>query len=171
MATYTSPEDENFFGAVGRLVISWGHLEFSLDCMVEIIHIGFGGAEIEPEIPRTLQRKIRFLRTAFKRMPLPQDAIQGYTALFGDIEAAAQTRHDIVHGIVIEHIEQSGEATMVRALRNKRGVEKRENKFTTKDILDAAVNVQRLSSKTFYWLEECHKVLHELQNKHAERTS
>jgi len=36
MATFTSKEDEEFFGAIGRLTISWVHLELGLDCMVEI---------------------------------------------------------------------------------------------------------------------------------------
>lgn len=124
MADYTSREDENFFGAIGRLTISWAHLEFGLDCIVEIIHHGFGGKMIEPEIPRALQRKITYLRAAFKNLPfeLPQDALQGYLNLFDQIQTAAQTRHDIIHGIIIEYAERSGEATMARVIRNREGV-------------------------------------------------
>ena len=111
MASYTSSADEGLFAAIGRLTISWAHLEFSLDCIVEIIHWGFGGKDIEPEIPRALQRKISYLRAAFKQIPLPPDAAQGYQNLFDQIEAAAQTRHDVIHGIIIEQVERSGEAT------------------------------------------------------------
>ena len=50
MSEYTSPTDEAFFGAIGRLTISWAHLEFGLDCMVEIVHHHFGGEEVEAEM-------------------------------------------------------------------------------------------------------------------------
>ena len=39
-ATFSSPDDEEFFGAIGRLTISWAHLELGLDCMVEILTAG-----------------------------------------------------------------------------------------------------------------------------------
>ena len=170
MTTYTAPEDEELFAAIGRLVISWGHLEISLDCMVEIMYHGFDGAKIDREIPRALQRKLTFLRRAFKQLPIPEKSIQGYTTLFSDIEAAAQIRHDVIHGVVIEHIKRSGEATMARAIRNKQRVEKREYKVTTKTILNAAVNANHLSSKMFCWLDELFKVLDELQKRHDQKT-
>lgn len=164
-------EDENFYAAIGRLTISWAHLEFALDCMVEIMHHGFGGKDIEPEIPRALQRKINYLRAAFKQLSLPEKSTQGYQSLFDAVEAAAQTRHDVIHGIVIEQAEQGGEATMVRALRNKKGVTKREYKMTTNDLLKAARHAQHLGSWAFRWLDEFHDLLDELQQPHDEQKS
>lgn len=170
MADYTSPADEGFFAAIGRLAISWAHLEFSLDCIVEIMHYGFGGKDVEPEIPRALQRKIRYLRTMIKQIPLPADAAQGFQNLFDQIEAAAQIRHNVIHGIIIEQAERSGEATMVRAIRRKGGVSKRQFKMTTKDILRAAGQAQCLSSKTFHWLTETHNLISELRKQNEEQT-
>ena len=75
MTTYTAPEDEEFFAAIGRLVISWGHLEIGIDCMVETMYHGFDGAKIERKIPRPLQSKLTFLCKAFKQLPIPENSI------------------------------------------------------------------------------------------------
>jgi hypothetical protein len=72
--TFTSDADEGFFGAIGRMTISWGHLELGLDCMVEVLYRLSKGNTIEPEIPRSLQRKITFLRSAWKVNRLRQMA-------------------------------------------------------------------------------------------------
>ena len=169
MANDTSRADEAFFAAVGRLTLSWGHLGIALDAMVEIMYHGFGGREIEPEMPRQLQRKITFLRTAFKKLPLGQKAIQGYLGLFDQIEAAAQTRHDMIHGAVVEQAEGGGEATMVRVTRRGKGVTKKRFKVTTRSILKAAIDAQKLSSKVFYWLNEFHVVAEKLLQQRDEQ--
>ncbi len=169
MSNHTSPADEAFFAAVGRLTLSWGHLGIALDSMVEIMYHGFGGREIEPEMPRQLQRKITFLRKAFKKLPIGQKAIQGYLALFDQIEAAAQTRHDIIHGAVIEYAERSGEATMVRVTRHGERVTKKRFKVTTRSIFKAAIDAQKLGSKVFYWLNEFHAVAEKLLQQRDEQ--
>ena len=169
MSNSTSPADQEFFAAIGRLTISWGHLGLGLDCMVEIIHHGFGGREIEPVMPRALQRKITYLRTAFKKLPIEQEALQGYLTLFDQIETAAQTRHDIIHGVVIEHAERSGEATMVRATRHGERVTKKRFKMTTRDILKAARDTQKLNSKVFYFLTEFYALVEKLSQQRDEQ--
>jgi len=44
MADYTSREDEAFFAAIGRLVLSWGHVEAGLDMFVMVLHNLLGGS-------------------------------------------------------------------------------------------------------------------------------
>jgi hypothetical protein len=78
-APFTSEADEEFFGAIGRLTISWGHLELGLDAMVEILYRGCEGNLIEPEMPRNLQRKITFLRKAVKKLPIGEAALRQYS--------------------------------------------------------------------------------------------
>src|ERR1700730_15579688 len=94
--TFTSEADEAFFGAIGRLTISWGRLELGLDCMVQILYYEFKGNTIERTIPTTLQRKITFLRSAWKRL-LIGDGSNGYLKFLDRVETAAETRHDIIH--------------------------------------------------------------------------
>lgn len=144
-AQFTSKTDEEFFGAIGRLTISWAQLEVGLDSMVRIIYYGFKGSKIEAEVPRNLKRKIRFLRAAFKTLPIGKTAIDGYLNFLDRVQSAAETRHDIIHGVVIEQVEGSGEATLIRMIKGRNGaVKEKKRKFTTRAILQAALEAQRL---------------------------
>jgi len=162
VGNYSSPEDEEFFGAIGRLTISWAHLELGLDVMVEVLYYGVRENKVDGAIPRALGRKIDFLRAAFKRLPLPDDAAAGYESLFDAIKTASERRHDIIHGVVVEQIEGSGEAKMVRLL-PKKGGERRRKEFdvTTKYILESAIEAQRLASKTLCWADGILDLIHE----------
>jgi len=162
---HTSKTDEEFFAAIGRLTISWGHLGIGLDGIVEILYYGFNGKTLVDEIPRSLRRKITFMRAALRRLPIGEEAINGFMMLLDKIETASQKRHDIIHGVVIEHTEGSGEATMVRATRGKNGVTKREFKVTTTTILRAANEAQKLSGTVLRWLTETHRVIDELAQR------
>lgn len=169
MATFTSPKDELFFAAVGRLTLCWAHLEFFLDCMVAATHAHMGGKEIEKQIPRALQRKLTYLRAIIKRLPLPPDAVQGYLDLFDGIETAAETRHDIIHGAVIDQVEGSGEAKMVRLLRGESGNIPKHFTVTTAGILEATRNIQRLTNKLTLWVSGYIELIEELQKQHDEQ--
>jgi len=158
-ATYTSLADEEFFGAIGRLTISWAHLELGLDGMVHILYHGFGGKAIDPEIPQTLSRKIRFLRAAFKKLPIGDEGINGYLSFLDRVEAAAVTRHDIIHGIVVDQAEGSGEATIVRIARKRGVVSTRRFTASTTDILRAAAEAQRLGGKILSGVDEIHSFI------------
>lgn len=169
MPTYTSAQDEHFFGAIGRLTISWAHLELGLDCMVDISHNAFGGNKIDPEMPRALKRKITYLRAIFKQLPIPPESIKGYHALLDQIETAAEVRHDIIHGAITKYIERSGEAEMVRIIRHKKGVEKKRFKKTTGDILKDAGQAQRLGTKVLRWVTQFYDLIDELSQQHDEQ--
>lgn len=162
MGNYTSKADEEFFGAIGRLTISWGHLELGIDGIVEIFYYGFRGKEFEPQIPRTLSRKISFMRAVIKKLPIGEEAISGFMSFLDKVDAASKLRHEIIHGVVIEHAEGSGEAVLVKLTRNKHGVTKRHFKATTVSILQAANEAQKLGSKMLWWLTEMQKLIEEL---------
>jgi hypothetical protein len=166
--TFTSKADQEFFAAIGRLTISWGHLELGLDCMVDILYRGFKENTIEPEIPRSLQRKITFLRSSWKRQPIGADGVNGYLMFLDRVQTAAQTRHDIIHGVVIEQIERSGEAVMVRAVRKRNGeFETRRFHITTEDILRAALEAQDLAGRVLYWTDEVNNLIQNLLQQNA----
>jgi hypothetical protein len=168
--TFTSKADEEFFGAIGRLTISWGHLELGLDCIVHILYHGFKGNTIEREIPRNLQRKITFLRSSWNSQPIGADGISGYMKLLNRIQTAAQTRHDIIHGVVIEQVERSGEATMVRVIRSRDGIEKRRFQATTEDILRAALEAQDLGGRVLYWVDEVNTLIQNAAQENADES-
>lgn len=164
-ASFTREADERLFAAIGRLTISWGHLELGLDSMVELLYHGFKGKTITPDIPFALKQKIAFLRASFKRMPIGVKAIDGYMKLLNKIESAAQTRHDIIHGFVIEHTEGSGELTMLRATRKKQVVIKRTFKVTDEDTLSAATDAGKLAGIVLNMFNELYDLVQELSQQ------
>jgi len=160
--TYTSEADENFFGAIGRLTISWAHLELGLDGAVFEIHRAFGGRDIETELPRSLSRKLAYLRTWVKQIEaLGGENADGFLGLLDSIETSSQTRHDLIHGIVTEMEEGSGKAEFKRLLHTGGRPKVREFSMTTVDILRAATEAQRLSGKTLLWARELQKFVSE----------
>ncbi len=168
--TFTSEADQGFFAAIGRLTMSWGHLELGLDCMVDVLYHGFKGNTIQRKIPRNLQHKITFLRCAWNMQPIG-DGINGYLKFLDRVETAARTRHDIIHGVVIEQVERSGEAIMVRAVRKRNGgFEKKRFHITTEDILRAALEAQDLAGKILYWVDEVNNLIQYALQQNADKS-
>jgi hypothetical protein len=149
MATFTSKEDEEFFAAIGRLTISWAQIELGLDCAIDIIHRFLGGQEIDPETPRTsLYRKMKYIRRWAKTVPEPTFR-NSIPDLMDAIESAAEARHDIIHGAVIEQEENTGEAKMVRLIHSAmKPVDKRYYNVTTVEIMRAAVEAGKLGGRS-----------------------
>jgi hypothetical protein len=163
-----SPEaNREFFAWIGRLTISWGHLELGLEGMVEILYRGFKGNTIEPEIPRSLQRKISFLRSSWKRMqPVGVEetewagAVNGYLKFLDRVQAAAQTRHDIIHGILVEQTGGGSEAIMGRVTRKRGGdLERKRIHVTTEDIRRAVREAEDLGEKALNWSVQVHELI------------
>jgi hypothetical protein len=160
--------DEDFFSAIGRLTISWAHLELGLDLVVDTTHRLKLRKELEK--PRALQRKISYMRASIKQMPLPEDALTGFENLFSTIEAAAEIRHDIIHGAIGMHQEGGDDATFFRLLRRFDPPRTREKTYSTIDILKAAVEAQHLSGIVLNWGLEFHKLLPGLKPPNDEQS-
>jgi hypothetical protein len=135
---FTSKGDEEFFGAIGRLVISWAQLDLGLDCMVEILYRVVEGNTTDYKMPWQLQTKIDFLRRAIRKTDIGPKAIDGYLSFFERVELAAKTRHDIIHGSVVEQVERSGlPAGFGRGLRASVGNGRRVFQFSDRPLDDA----------------------------------
>ena len=147
MATYTTPADEAHFAAIGRLTISWAQIELGIDIVVILFHDGFGGHYIEKEVPWSLTRKIKFIRKCINQLEWLEPIGPRVLALLEDIEKTSEFRHDIVHGIVMEYTEGSGEADMARLLRGQKPVAKKYFKVTTEQILREAVAAGKLAGR------------------------
>jgi hypothetical protein len=144
--TYTTKADEEFFGAIGRLTISWAHIETGIDFIVAVVYHDLGGDEIE-EKPWSLARKLKFLRKCFSKFPALEPLREVGFPLFTEIADALEMRQNIIHGFVLDHPEGSGEATMVRLLRG--GAPNAHIKFsvTTAEILRAAIEANKLARR------------------------
>lgn len=165
MPAFTSPADESLLGAIGRLTVSWAYLELGLDWTVENIYNHLDGKSIEKEKPRSLSRKLTFLRAVIKRMPLPEDSAAGFYSLFDQIEEATETRHDVIHGFIVEHEDGSGEVTMARLIREKSKTRKRHFKLTAADILQAAITADKLSNRTLRMADLLQDAIDELRQQ------
>jgi hypothetical protein len=147
----TSKEDDDFYGALGRLTISWARIELGLDCAIDIVHQFLGGQNISSTAPKTsLYRKIEYLRRWGKTIPEPtfRDALP---SLLAEIETASETRHDLIHGVILKMEEGTGEAEMARIIHSRnpsKPFEKKYFRITTLEILTAAVAAEKLAGRS-----------------------
>lgn len=89
------------YEAIGQLTVSWAHLELLLDAVVRSLHDLWGGKTLEAEIPRSLKRKIAYVRKCFKRIPAFEgDGAVVVLEMMDDIEKYSERRHWCVHGAV-----------------------------------------------------------------------
>lgn len=145
--------DEKLFAAVGRLTVTWAHLEFALDCMIAIIHGLMEGSRHEKALPKQLAERIKYLRRAFNRLGIPDADRPRYDKFLDDIEREAVTRHDIVHGFPIYHPSDSGEAQLVRLKIGKtKWDEHRQVTISIESVMASVDAAQALAGRGQTWV-------------------
>jgi len=87
--------------SIGFVVVNWALAEQSLDFTVETIYSKCAGNTFEKQIPRSSQRKVKFLRKAFRTSVALQVYAEAGYKLLDRMEPLAQQRHDWVHGVVV----------------------------------------------------------------------
>jgi hypothetical protein len=137
--------DETFFVAVGRLALAWGLIDSALAALVKIIHTHFGGQKIERDIPESLSRKIDYLRRSFSRTEALKPIAHMIRPTLTEISKASETRHDIIHGILLSAPEATQSTQMVRFLRRKRSTHKIFS-ISTPEILVHAEGARNLGT-------------------------
>ncbi|MCE9649889.1 MAG: hypothetical protein K8R18_09735 [Parvibaculum sp.] len=170
MGEFTSPEDEKFFGAIGRLTISWSHLELGLDVGIYLIHRYLGGKDREKELPRALSRKLKYFKRALEHLPVSEQNLPRYKSLITDIQNASDTRHDIIHGAVVSHEEGSGEAKLVRLIYKDSGWDTKPIDASTVSILQAARDAEELATIVFQIAQALAVVAHQSTKSGDEQT-
>ncbi len=142
-ALFTEPADEAFFAAIGRLTISWAHIEAGLDWLVRVAHHDLGGSErIEAQEPTALKRKLAYLRKAFRTLPELAAFADRFPPVADEIIEASVQRHDIIHGFVIHSLSGSGKAVMARIMPGDKTL--KPFAVTTADVLRAAVRASKI---------------------------
>jgi len=149
MSDYTSPSDEEHFAAIGRLTVAWALLEAGLDMSVGCIHLYAGGSQaIEPELPRALERKMRYLRKAFNQIGPLSRWKETFPTLAEQIKVASDFRHDIVHGFAISHPPGSIQVTLLRFLWEPQNYRIKPITVTAELLLREALKAQKLAGQT-----------------------
>lgn len=169
MTLYDSPEDREFFEAIGRLVISWSYLELGIDGIVDILHGLKVAHNIEPEKPRSLKRKLNYLKKAIPTLSMKAKTKERYATLISDISTASVTRHNIIHGVVTAFPSESSPARFSRLTPGK-GVGVSKSTITTLDVLRAAVEVQDLGKPMLNWTVDFHDHIDEYVKQLEQRT-
>lgn len=144
MAEPENPDLDRFIDAVGRLTLSWATLELGLDICALAVHRYHREARTDPELPRALGRKLRYLRKAFETLPEMASARESFLKVMDDIEKSAEVRHDMIHGIVNEVLPDG--IKMTRMLREADGYRPKQFTVTVTDILREAVRVNNMGS-------------------------
>jgi hypothetical protein len=148
MSDFTLPEDEDFFGAIGRLTISWAFIEFGLDLTTLVAYRDLGGSQFERDMPHALDRKITFLRKAFANLQPLAEYRERFLPLADKIKIAAETRHDLIHGVVLSQKFCSGTTVMMRLVRPVGERKPRLFATTTISVLRAAVEANKLGTQS-----------------------
>lgn len=162
MAPYDNPDDNFLFEAIGRMVVAWGHLEFTIDAMVLIIHNGLEQKRVEPEKPRSLQKKLSYLSNYFKSINLDETALSDYRRLISDIKIASAKRHDIIHGVAVQHTVGSGKIDMVRLIHDGDGFRKKPFTVTVKMVGEAVSEANHLNHQLRGWVMSVASLAQEL---------
>ena len=146
MTTADPVLEDEFVAAVGRLTLSWPMVEAGLDFCILAIYRHHDGAAIEPEPPRMLERKLAFLKTAFKRGPKFEARRADLLALLSAIGQASDFRHDVIHGFAVNGLEGNPTtAHMVRILRETEGYRMKPIALSADKINQEAVKVNGLA--------------------------
>ncbi|MBG19735.1 MAG: hypothetical protein CML31_07190 [Rhizobiales bacterium] len=141
-----------FFAAIGRLAVSWAHVEAALDIKVEMAR-KMGWDKVDPVRPRSLKRKVEYLKRFFKSLNMPDDGMESYDRLFRRIHDLAEARHDIIHGAVIEHAEDSTEVKFVRFLYSDDELGRKPITANSKTVMGKAQEMERLAHSMFKWID------------------
>jgi hypothetical protein len=143
----TLPLPEHFLAAIGRLSLSWAMLETGLDYMIIVIHHKYGGSHLGLELPISLKRKLAYLNAAFSSIPQLASHKTHYVDLRTKIKAAADGRHNVIHGIVIKEMaaERPAEVELVRFLVEGDRLKERKVTLTATDVLGQAGHARDLA--------------------------
>ena len=77
----------------------WAKMEGALDSINHAIFYIGRGKQIEPEVPESLSRKLRFMRRAHSRLPELKPLQASADRIVDRVHDLKQRRHDMVHGI------------------------------------------------------------------------
>lgn len=122
------------YTAVGQMTIRWAGLELVLDDLVRNI---FPISEAsDTEIPRSLKRKVNFLKRTMDTTPRLAPFWEDGRALARRIKKGSEDRNWIIHGVVadVAHFEATGDLTLNRVTYQETNIAVDTKTFTVKEI-------------------------------------
>jgi hypothetical protein len=148
MANFPDPKDIMFYAAIGRLTVAWANVEAGLDMLIDVIHRHLDGKRVDEERPRSLQRKLSYMKDYLTVIGLDDQGSKPYRALLTEIKVQSDFRHDIIHGFVTEMAVGSGEAKLLRFLHQKERFHQKTIEVDTAKIMKAARDAESIGRQT-----------------------
>lgn len=115
---------DEYLKALGSVTANWAMLEIGIDFIVAVTFHEYGKHPKQAEIPRSMMRKIAYLRD-YATLPTLAHWKEEILELADAAEKLKEARHDATHGAVMEHGE--GGTKVLRLLYEKafhRGIDK-----------------------------------------------
>jgi hypothetical protein len=136
-----SPHEE-FYAAVGRFVFEWAGMEFCLDLLLLAGRSRRKAIERKPKLPHQFAAKIALIRSETKELGSADRAT--ISDLLDEILSYADTRHDFVHGAVIDHYIEQGiiTATLHRLLQPQHQPLRKPVKVTAREITEISDRIR-----------------------------
>lgn len=121
------------YALLGMFTATWAKSEYALEGCNLMIFQHYGGSTLENELPRALDKKIKFLRRSHQKLPAltPFDSVG--VALADRFAAMRDDRHDLIHGIMSGEL-GTEETKLFRSLPGARHPTKRERTFGYSEI-------------------------------------
>ncbi|MCA8899234.1 MAG: hypothetical protein KDA39_10920 [Hyphomonas sp.] len=98
---------EQMYTRLGQLSYVWGQLDHALAVLVYSIFHQHGNPPGDGEIPVSLKRRLRYLRTSVRAFDIEPDIKETFLRVLNAVGSEAVIRNHLVHGAVCEYwIEQ-----------------------------------------------------------------
>ena len=88
------------FVLIGLITVTWARLEGSIDVCNDLA-FGRGGNLVEKHLPKSMTRKLRFMRRCHNELPALCGVKDRADALVESINALRQRRNDLIHGVAM----------------------------------------------------------------------
>jgi hypothetical protein len=88
------------FATIGALTVLWAEIEIGLDMTIGILILDQNVSD--SELPRSLQRKIKFFKKNFARAPAVANLNERASKIVEELDRLRVIRHDAVHGVALE---------------------------------------------------------------------
>jgi hypothetical protein len=85
---------------VGRFSVKWSYAETALDVYNLLLHVRYGGDQVDPQLPKTgLKRKIDYFRKVHRQSPAAAPLAEKAMPIIERLAQLRDWRHTLIHGL------------------------------------------------------------------------
>jgi len=135
---------DEFYAAVGRLVIEWGLIEASLSMMIAVIYHEIGGKHVDETLPFMLKDKLAFIRKSLFQIAVLKPYRKKHWPLLQKISDGTEKRVAIVHGYYSGYDPETGRINFLRLDGGGTIHTERNLALTIREIQEAGLELSKL---------------------------